>query len=106
MKKNNFLLTLLLLQVTLVSYAQMGIGTTTPKTTLQVEGDPSSTTTADGVQVPALTLVQLDAKVAAYGTEQDAALVYVLLSLIYIYTNNSYLSQKKYGSKGVKNREL
>lgn len=77
MKKNNLLVALVLLIATTASFAQIGIGTTAPKTTLQVEGNPSSTTTADGVQVPALTLVQLDAKVSAYGTDQDAALVYV-----------------------------
>jgi subtilisin-like proprotein convertase family protein len=55
----------------------VGIGTTTPKTTLQVEGYPASTTTADGVQVPSLTLAQLDAKVAAYGADQDGAIIFV-----------------------------
>mgnify|MGYP006441417589 CR=1 FL=1 len=74
MKTITLLLSLLLSSI---SFAQVGIGTTTPKTSLQVEGDPTSTTTADGIQVPALSLSQLDAKVAAYGTDQDGAIVYV-----------------------------
>lgn len=59
------------------AYCQVGIGTTFPQTTLQVNGEPNSPFTADGVQVPALTLAQLDAKVAAFGAGQDAALVYI-----------------------------
>ena len=58
-------------------HAQVGIGTQTPKTTLQIQGEPTSTTKADGMQAPTLSLAQLDAKVAAYGTDQDGALVYV-----------------------------
>ena len=57
--------------------AQVGIGTTDPKTSLQVTGNPASTTTADGIQGPSLTLAQLDAKIAAYGTDQDGAIVYI-----------------------------
>ena len=57
--------------------AQVGIGTTDPKTTLQVAGDPTTTTTADGIKGPSLTLAQLDAKIAAYGTDQDGAIVYI-----------------------------
>ena len=63
--------------VTAATYSQVGIGTTTPKTTLQVEGNPTSIVTADGIQVPALSLAQLDAKIAAYGTDQNGAIVYV-----------------------------
>jgi hypothetical protein len=57
--------------------AQVGIGTEAPKTSLQVVGKPASTSTADGVQVPSLSLAQLDAKITAYGTEQDGAIVYI-----------------------------
>lgn len=57
--------------------AQVGIGTTTPKTTLQIEGEPTTTTTADGVQGPRLSLAELDAKIAAYGTDQNGAIVYI-----------------------------
>ncbi|NGZ90215.1 fibronectin type III domain-containing protein [Psychroflexus maritimus] len=58
-------------------HAQVGIGTTDPKTSLQVVGEPASTTTADGVQVPSLSLAELDAKVAAYGTDQNGSIVFI-----------------------------
>lgn len=57
--------------------AQVGIGTEAPKTSLQVVGKPASTTTADGVQVPSLSLAQLDAKITAYGTDQNGTIVYI-----------------------------
>jgi hypothetical protein len=60
-----------------VGSGHVGLGTTDPKTSLQVQGNPESPTTADGVQVPVLTLTQLEAKVAAYGPDQDGAIVYV-----------------------------
>jgi hypothetical protein len=60
-----------------VAPGHIGIGTTTPKTTFQVQGKPESTTTADGVQVPVLTLAQLEAKVTAYGPDQNGAIVYI-----------------------------
>jgi hypothetical protein len=78
MRTKTTLLTLLLVLMGLnATFAQVGIGTTTPKTTLQAKGDPANTTTADGVQVPSLTLAQLDAKVAAYGADQDGAIIFV-----------------------------
>ncbi|NGZ90176.1 Lcl C-terminal domain-containing protein [Psychroflexus maritimus] len=57
--------------------AQVGIGTTDPKTTLQIEGDPATITTADGVRAPMLTLAELDAKISAYGSDQDGVIVYI-----------------------------
>lgn len=78
MKTKIALLTLIVVLTGLNStLAQVGIGTNDPKTTLQVDGDPASTTTADGIQGPSLTLAQLDAKIAAYGTDQDGAIVYI-----------------------------
>lgn len=78
MKTKIALLSLMMLLTGLYStLAQVGIGTTDPKTTLQVEGDPTTITTADGIQGPSLTLAQLDAKIAAYGTAQDGAIVYI-----------------------------
>ena len=72
------LLTLLLVSTgSNLVLAQVGIGTTTPKTTLQVAGKPTTTSIADGIQGPALTLAELDAKIASYGTDQDGALVYI-----------------------------
>ena len=40
-------------------------------------GEPASSTTADGVQLPSLSLSQLDAKIAAYSNGQDGAIVYI-----------------------------
>lgn len=77
MKKSNLLLALLSLLATTVFYAQVGIGTTTPKTTLQVQGNPENTTTADGIQVPVLSLEQLEAKITAYGSDQNGAIIYI-----------------------------
>ena len=78
MKTKIALLTLVVLLTGLNSVlAQVGIGTTDPKTTLQIEGEPTTTTSADGIQGPTLSLAQLDAKIAAYGTDQDGAIVYI-----------------------------
>jgi hypothetical protein len=77
MKQSNFFLALVLTLAFNVSYSQVGIGTTTPKTTLQVEGNPATTTTADGIQGPSLSLAELDAKIAAYTADQDGAIVYI-----------------------------
>lgn len=53
MKTKIALLTLIVVLTGLNStLAQVGIGTTDPKTTLQVESDPATTTTADGIQGP------------------------------------------------------
>lgn len=57
--------------------AQVGVNTTNPKVTLQIEGNPTDTTTPDGVRAPVLSLAQLDAKVAAYGTDQDGVILYI-----------------------------
>jgi len=42
-----------------------------------VVGEPASSTTADGVQLPSLSLSQLDAKIAAYSNGHDGAIVYI-----------------------------
>lgn len=68
---------LLSILTSFMANAQVGIGTVTPKTTLQVIGDAATTTTADGIQVPTLSLAQLDAKVTAYGADQDGTIVYI-----------------------------
>ena len=76
-KKINLLVAFILFLGTTASYAQVGISTSAPKTTLHVVGAPNSTSTADGLQVPALTLAQLDAKIAVYTADQDGAIVYI-----------------------------
>ena len=45
MKTKNLLLIAALALVTSITYAQVGVNTTTPKTTLQVEGDSASPST-------------------------------------------------------------
>lgn len=77
MKTIKKLVVAFLFLVNTMSFAQVGIETTDPKTTLQVEGQPANINTPDGVQAPVLTLAQLDAKIAAYVADQDGAIVYV-----------------------------
>ncbi len=54
--------------------AQVGIGTTTPKATLDIAGQPTETTQLDGVIPPRITGDQLRAK--TYTSAQTAAIVY------------------------------
>lgn len=77
MKLKATLLSGLLVLAGISARAQVGVGTNTPKSSLQVEGKPTQTSTADGIQGPTLSLAQLDAKIAAYGTDQDGAIVYI-----------------------------
>lgn len=58
-----------------VCNAQIGIGTTTPKTTLDVVGNPSSSTSLDGIAAPRMKGNQLAAK--TYTADQQGALVYI-----------------------------
>ena len=53
----------------------IGIGTITPKVTLDIEGDAASTTVLDGMIPPRLTGDQLRAK--TYSTDQTGAMVYI-----------------------------
>jgi len=78
MKTTIYILLLVFLGLQL-NFAQVGIGTTTPKTTLQVQGDASNTNLPDGIQVPTLTITELEGKIigGAYGTEQDGTIIYV-----------------------------
>jgi len=62
-------------------YSQVGIDTETPKATLQVMGKASDPAKADGIIAPRLTGSELKAKDAAYGANQNAALVYVTTPL-------------------------
>ncbi len=56
--------------------AQVGVGTTDPKSTLEVVGNPSNTTSKDGFIPPKLQRSQLIAK-TGYGVDQTGAVVYV-----------------------------
>jgi hypothetical protein len=72
--KNHLILGLALL-LTSVSFVQVGIGTTTPSTTLEVIGVPASPGVLDGVRMPNLTGDQLSAK--TYTAAQAGTIVYV-----------------------------
>lgn len=60
----------------LVASAQVGVGTTDPKVSLQVDKSVVATD-ADGVLVPRVTVAELNAKAATYGPNQNGALVFV-----------------------------
>lgn len=74
----NKLFTLAFLSLGLSVYAQVGIGTSDPKTTLDVVGSPLDTNKLDGVIAPRLTGVQLKAK--NYTAAQTGAIVYVTVA--------------------------
>ncbi|MET3036883.1 hypothetical protein ABXT08_12310 [Chryseobacterium sp. NRRL B-14859] len=65
------------------THAQVGINTSTPKTTMDVSAkrDPSGNITDNtqilGLQAPRLTRGELTANTAAYGADQKGALVYI-----------------------------
>ena len=67
---------------TAVLYAQVGIGTETPKSTLDVVGIPNETLSVDGIMAPRLTGTQLKSKDNVYTTDQKGAIVYVTSGLL------------------------
>lgn len=74
--KNIF--TLLCLSITgLTCYAQVGIGTTSPAATLDVVAEAATLTEADGIIAPRVSRAELTAKSAAYGTDQQGAIIYI-----------------------------
>lgn len=60
-----------------LSNAQVGIGNTDPKATLDITGSPSNALIADGVIAPRITGNQLTAKDAVYTSDQTGAIVYI-----------------------------
>jgi hypothetical protein len=60
----------------LVASAQVGVGTTDPQVSLQVDRSTVATD-ADGVLVPRVTVAQLNDKAAVYVAAQNGALVFI-----------------------------
>ncbi|WEK70155.1 MAG: hypothetical protein P0Y62_01125 [Candidatus Chryseobacterium colombiense] len=78
MKKNFY--TLIFLGLFATGYSQtgnVGINTTTPTATLDVNGSPTDLTKVDGFIPPRITGNQLAAKDSMYGTNQNGTIVYV-----------------------------
>jgi hypothetical protein len=74
MKK--LLLSAAFIAASITSIAQVGVGTTSPKATLDVVGNPTVAETVDGVIPPRLTADELILK-TGYGVDQTGAIVYV-----------------------------
>ncbi|WP_282628878.1 hypothetical protein [Empedobacter sedimenti] len=77
MKKT--LLSLSILTLGIISYAQVGIGTESPTTTLEVRKSTTNpTTVADGIRPPNMTKTELANKAATtYGVSQAGTIIYV-----------------------------
>ncbi|WP_111709825.1 hypothetical protein [Lutibacter citreus] len=71
--KHLLLITLLL---PFFSFSQVGINTTNPKATLDLRGNPSEITIADGVIAPRISRINLIAK-TAYSTDQIGIIIYI-----------------------------
>lgn len=75
MNTKKTLIAIVALFATTATFAQVGIGTTDPKATLDVVGEPTVTTSLDGVIPPRISKADLGAK--TYTAEQNGALVFV-----------------------------
>lgn len=75
MKNQILLFTVLLCNVVL--YGQVGINTTDPKATLDIEARRSDNAKADGIIVPRLSGAELHAKISTYTNAQKGTIVYV-----------------------------
>lgn len=75
--KKIFIITFGILFHVLTTNAQVGINTTEPKASLDIQAQNLDGTTAEGLIVPRLTLAQLKGKDPKYGADQTGALVYV-----------------------------
>lgn len=61
----------------IISIAQVGINTESPKATLDIMANPSDFSKIDGVIIPRLTGIELKAKDVLYNLDQKSAIVYV-----------------------------
>ena len=76
MKK--LLLSAALFAASFTAFAQVGIGNTDPKATLDVTADATTASVADGIIAPRITKADLSAKDAGtYGTAQEGTIIYV-----------------------------
>lgn len=75
-KMKKFILTIAFIATGLVASAQVGIGNTDPKVSLQVDKSADALK-ADGVLVPRVTVAELNTKAATYGADQNGSLVFV-----------------------------
>lgn len=83
MIKTNFQFDLLMKKIftlgcsllSMISIAQVGIGTTDPKATLDIQGSPAQNNITDGIIAPRITGNQLQAK--TYTAEHEGTLLYV-----------------------------
>lgn len=58
-------------------HAQIGVNTSTPQVSFDVQAGATDATTAEGISAPRLTLSQLASKDAKYAADQTGALVYI-----------------------------
>lgn len=58
---------------------RIGMGTSDPKVTVQIEGKVTTPSAPDGFTTPRLTRAQLSAKDAVYGNDQNGTLVFVTI---------------------------
>ncbi len=71
------------LMVSAIAFSQVGVNTSAPKTTMDVSakrdtgGNITDNTQIFGLQAPRLTLTELTANTAIYGTNQQGALIYI-----------------------------
>lgn len=73
--KNIFLIVLFLL-TGFTNAQNVGINTSTPVTTLDINGLPATVSAVDGLRAPRITLAQLNAK-TGYGSSHEGVIVYV-----------------------------
>lgn len=74
--KNSLILLIALFFINSLNAQYVGVNTANPSTTLDVVGNPTNTSIADGIKAPRITLAQLNLK-TGYTSSQTGALIYV-----------------------------